>query len=226
MMNLSSFGQTELPLISEPAALDSASWNWKMFESDKKNMVTERDPYWDFFPMNVLAFPVVDYKYGSAGTGSYFFEKDHKVSLSYFLIGKHDFNKEEFEEGETHYAFFNLVLLTDTLEPENYELVYNYVTSRNYPDYVGIGRTKTLHRNVDYVCFFRPDGSSYAIVGSKLFDLRKGETVVAALQKDGTFRFMQLDTPKLFMKEIQPYFKQMLEEQPIKPFFELPGNIK
>jgi len=217
----------EAPTISFPDRQDSSLWDKEMLAMDTHMLGEERAPDWDNFPLTVMAFPVIEYEYGATGTGEFFMEEaGKKLSFAYYLVGKEDYNQADFKGEETHYSFFNFVLLTDTLETEEYGLVSDLATSRNHPDYVGEGRIRTKGLPVDYVCFHRPDGTSYALVGTRLFDLSKGETVIGCLQKDGSIHFLQLETPRLFMSEIKSYLTWMVRQAPVKAFLDQPGNVE
>lgn len=215
----------DIPNIAFEERHDTASWNKKFLSVDLKYFgegASESDSYRieDDFPIQVLPFPVVDYKHGASGAGEFFIEGKYPISVSYFLIGKHGYNKHEFQDGVSHYSFFNLVVLTDTLDPKDYSLVDNYVTSRNHPDYVGQGRIKTKKVKIDYVCFHRPDHTAYAIVGTKLFNLSDGQTIIAVVKEDSSVHFMQLKTPQLPHARVEPYINRLVKNQPVVDFFE------
>lgn len=214
------------PEIVNPEQLNPSLWNHQFLESDIKHFGGTSNEFENDFPIRVLPFPVVDYQFGASGAGEFFINDQHQLSISYFLIGKHDYNKHEFKEEETHYSFFNLIILTDTLDEKNYSLVNNYITSRNHPDYVGEGRTKTKKINIDYVCFHRPDHSSYAIIGSKLFNLKDGQTVIAVVKENTAVHFMQLKTPRLTHDKVRAYISTLAKEKFVLDFLNAEGNVK
>lgn len=213
------------PEIVQPGRLDSSKLDWGFLEGDVKVMAGESRSEWKEFPLEILPFPVVTYKYGATGAGDFFIEEPFKITATFFLIGKHTYNWDEFKESETHRAFFNLLVLTDTIDTLDYSVVNSYVTSRNHPDYVGEGRIITKHLNVDYVTFHRPDHTSYAIIGTKLFDLQLGQTIIVAPQKDGSVRFLQLDTQRLLLNEVEPFMNALIKKDPVKGFLSADGNI-
>jgi len=209
-----------LPEIVNEEQLDTTTWNTSFLKNDITYFGGDSSEFEEDFPLRILPFPVVDYKFGATGAGEFFIDEQYKLSISYFLIGKHDYNKNEFEDGVTHHTFFNLIVLTDTLDPEEYTLVDNYVTSRNHPDYVGQGTIQTKNINLDYVCFHRPDHTSYAIIGTKIFDLSEGHTIVAVVKEDTSVHFMQLDTPKIPINQVEPYITQLVKQELLLRFFQ------
>lgn len=211
------------PAIANPEQLDASSWNLKFLENDIKTFKKSKNPDGfplTSFPLEVLPFPVVDYGFGSSGAGEFVIESPFKLSVSYFLVGKHDYNQEEFGPKETHVSFCNLIILSDTLDTENYGLIHNYVTSRNHPDYVGEGSVHLKNQNIDYVCFHKADHTSYAIIGTKLFNLEKGQTIIVAPYVDGSVRFLQVKTPRLTHLELTPYIKRLVQESPVVDFLQ------
>ncbi|MEM7037389.1 MAG: hypothetical protein AAF570_10445 [Bacteroidota bacterium] len=214
------------PEISFPGLQDTGRWSQPKLRADTKYFASDHDYDRTHLPMEILPFPVIEYDFGATGTGTFFIDKPFRLTAAYFLIGKHDYNATEFQSGETHFSFCNLLVLTDTLDKENYDLAETYVTSRNHPDYVGQGRIRLKHQNIDFVAFHRHDHSAYLIVGTRLFDLRQGQTILIAPQKDRSVRFLQLRTPRLTSTQLESYFQNLPAHEIVQDFFAAPGNIE
>lgn len=212
--------------LTHPGRLDTATWNHKFLAMDKNIFGGKNRKEWERLPQEILPFPVIDYGHGATGCGELFLTEPFKMTCSYFLIGKHDYNQAEFPPGQTHRIFFNLLVLSDTLDTLNFTVVENYVTSRNHPDYVGEGQIKTRNMNIEYVTVHRPDQTAFAVVGTKFFDLQLGNTIVVAPQQDGSVRFMQLKHSAVYLKEVEGFLTQAVRTEPIKSFLSAPGNIR
>ena len=72
------------------------------------------------------------------------------------------------------------------------------------------------------------DGQNFAIVAQRYFDLTQGRTLLAAQQKDGSLRFLQLDLspgeimPNLEMPGLEAYFNELAGREKVNRFF---GNV-
>jgi hypothetical protein len=72
---------------------------------------------------------------------------------------------------------------------------------------------------VDWIAVQLADKNAYAIINSRLFDLRVGRLILAAPQKDGSIRFYQTDAPLMNAKERKKYIKNMNADSKMIRFF-------
>jgi len=86
---------------------------------------------------------------------------------------------------------FNILILTDLLDDEQSS---NTIISRNYPHYMSTGKQKTTQGEIDWVQMDMADGSNFAIINQRYFDLEFGRTIIVIPQKDCSLRFLQLET--------------------------------
>ena len=172
---------------------DSTTWDNEMLDNDKQLIgVGELGP----FELGVFPVP----KYELLGIGSFkglgnknedFKLGDKTVVMNSFFVSKNEINKERLGDKDNE-VFFQLLVLTDTLDTENYNLNKSIAISRNHPDYVGQGFVKTKSNTIDYVAFDTAEGESYAIVNTRLFNLNFGKTILIAPQKMEHFDLYKL----------------------------------
>ena len=154
-------------------------------------------------PLTIGAFPVNEYP-GSGGI------IDIEVNISgkkliggSFSIGKSFESLKQIKFNNSHEIFCNIVILSDFYDGENYTHSSNLISSRNHPNYLGVGTVKTKFQNIDYVTFIEiQEGimNSYAIISGKLFNLSNGNTIIVIPQKDYSLRFKQI---KIDLKDYQ-----------------------
>lgn len=205
-------------MICEPEKNDSTLWNSTFLKNDifqyKENNLNPSSI--TGYPIETLAFPVVDYGAGAAGVIEYTAEFPCMWSGVGLFVGKHTYNPDEFRDQDNHIAFFNLIVLTDTLDVEGYALADHEITSRNHPDYLGQGRILTKQHQIDYVAFHRADNTTIAIIGGRLFDLSIGQTIIVIPQQNGSVRMHQINTPYLPMQEASNYIQRLVQSDMVK----------
>lgn len=135
-----------------------------------------------------------------------------------FFIGKNDLNKDRLNTMKNE-VFFEILVLTDTIDNVNHKLNQSMVTSRNHPDYLGQGFIKTKNNRIDFIAFQTAENNAYAIVNARLFDLNYGKTVLIAPQKDQSLRSLQIKSPQITSDSIIPYTNQLLMDKKIIEFF-------
>ena len=91
--------------------------------------------------------------------------------------------------------------------------------------YLGQGKVLTSTRPVEYMCFMTADQNSYGIFNSRIFAACLGRTILAAPQKGGSIRFLQLDYPYLGQKKALTYMAELLKRANVQAFFRQEGNI-
>ena len=200
---------------------DSTTWNNEMFNSDKQLIGIG-----EFGPFEIGVFPVS--KYELLGEGSFkglgnknedFKAGDKTIVMNSFFVAKNGINQERLK-GKDDEVFFHLLVLTDTLDTENYNLNKSIAISRNHPDYVGQGFVKTKSNIIDYFAFDTAEGESYAIINTRLFNLNFGKTILIAPKNDGTLRSLQIECPQLTSDAIIAYTDSLIKEKQIVRFFE------
>jgi hypothetical protein len=159
------------------------------------------------------------------GENSEFKINEKTILFNSFFAGKNHFNENYIDHSEADEIFFQIIILTDFVDTLNYKHLSSEVISRNHPDYFGQGFYKTKNAKIDYVAFLTADRSSYAIINTRLFDLKYGKTILIAPQRNKSLRSMQINSPKLSSKQVEDYTKKLLDREDIKLFFNAKGNI-
>jgi len=116
-------------------------------------------------------------------------------------------------------VFFQIIVLTDTVDLINYNLASSIIISRNHPDYLGQGFYKTKGNRIDYSAFITAERQAFAIVNTRLFDLSNGKTILIAPQKDRSLRSLQIDSPQLSRSELEMYTKELIKTDKVIQFF-------
>ncbi|WP_157358315.1 hypothetical protein [Winogradskyella sp. J14-2] len=205
---------------------DKTTWDNQMLENDKQLIGIG-----EFGPFEIGVFPVPKYEllgknsFKGLGNKTEDFKVGNKtVVMNSFFVAKNDINKKRL--GDKHNdVFFQLLVLTDTLDTENYNLNKNIAISRNHPDYLAQGFVKTKTTTIDYVAFKTAEGGAYAIINTRLFHLNFGKTICIAPQKDGTFRSFQIKSPQLTSETIINFTESLTKDDDVVTFFNQKGAI-
>ena len=142
--------------------------------------------------------------------------------MSSFFVKHNVLNQDRLKDMKDE-VFFQVLILTDTLN--NDQLTGNIITSRNHPDYLGQGFVKTINNRIDYAAFITAENNAYAIINTRVFDLRFGKTILIAPQKDKTLRSLQIESPKMSSDMIINYMESLLKDEKALKFFENKDNI-
>jgi hypothetical protein len=199
---------------------DSTTWDQEKFENDKQFIGLE-----DIGPFENGAFPVPNYdligkgSFKGLGTLSEEFQlNDKNILMNGFYIGKNELNKYRLNTMKNE-VFFQILVLTDTIDNVNYKLNQSSVTSRNHPDYLGQGFIKTKNNRIDYLAFQTAENNNYAIINARLFDLNYGKTILIAPQKDKSIKSLQINSPQITSDSIIQYTNKLLLDKKIIEFF-------
>lgn len=205
---------------------DSTKWDYEMFNNDLI-YVEEKT----MNPIEFGVFPVAKYDLlgensfkGLGSIGNSKKVKNKNLIYSAFYIKKNELNKDILIEKKNN-VFFNIIILTDTLDIKNYNLKSSMVISRNHPNYIGQGFVKTKFSKIDYTSFITIEGDSYAIVNMRLFNLKYGKTILIAPQKDKSMRSFQINMPIIESNELESYINNLLLKPEIINFYTKYGNI-
>ena len=200
---------------------DASTWDLEMFESDKQMIGIG-----DIGPFEIGVFP--NPTYDLVGSGSFqgltnknedFAFKNQHIVMNSFFVGKNELNKVLLKDLEDE-AFFQILVLSDTVDNENYQLNKSVTISRNHPDYLAQGFILTKQMRIDYVAFQTAEQNAYAIVNTRIFDLNAGKTILISPQKDGTLRSLQIKSPPLTSADILTYTNELIMDKEIIAFFE------
>lgn len=176
---------------------DSTAWNRKMLAEDLE--------YIDFFedvgPMRPGVFPEPDYDLIGEGSFDGVFSSgtiwkpdtiaNKAVGFISFGVGKNAWHRP-FMGADTNQVFFTLVTVIDTLDADGHPLETSLVLSRNNPDVMGECAIRNTVGTVECIAFITAENDRYAIVNMRLFNLKYGDVIVVAPQRDGSFRSLQI----------------------------------
>lgn len=211
---------------------DSTTWDKNLFKFDLDDVNSEKSE-----PFTYGVFPVPEYNligkgtfiglgnYAYTGSGEYVKNiKDKSILFNSFFVKKSELNKNRLKDKKDE-IFFQIIVLTDTIDSTNFTHFQSQIISRNHPDYIGQGIFRTKNNIIEYVAFLTAEQNSYAIVDTRLFDLKFGKTILIAPQKDKSLRTMQIKSPFLSSEEINNYTDSLLIKNEVIDFFTKQGNI-
>lgn len=173
--------------------LDSSLFNSEYLDLDVE--VREKFPWPTKAALEGIPSPVPKYPndFGGALIVSNLEIGERELKGAVVAWGKSDVNRHLFtNESDNLLIYMNLFILTDTPKIENGK---NTIVSRNWPHILSTGKQKTSIGAVDWVHIGFANDDNYAFISQRIFDLKFGNTIVVAPQKDGTLRFLQLDGP-------------------------------
>ena len=216
--------------------LDSSKWDMELFKEDLE-LVEKRNENPSKNPITFGAFPVPRYELTKEanfrGMGNYSFNGqdgrikkvgDKSIVYNTFFTFKNSMNSKYIGDKDCE-VFFQVVVLTDYVNPPQKDNFSSHVISRNNPHYIGEGMFKTTHNKIDYTAFVTAARNSYAIVNMRLFDLSLGKTILIAPQKDKSLRSLQINSPNPSYQEIDLFVDKLLERKDVIEFFTKEGNI-
>lgn len=211
---------------------DSSTWDSAMFQSD----LELKSFYPKDLPISMGVFPTPRYDIlgpssfkgigmmGLSGGGDELRVAGKPILYSAFYINQSETAKA-FVGTKKDRVFFQILVLTDSIDTVNYTHLHKLIVSRNHPDYIGEGFFQTRQNKIDYLAFHTVTQSSYAVVNLRTFDLSKGRTLLIAPMKDGSLRSLQIASPPLSSDELDAYTKELLDNQKVKTFFTAVGTI-
>ncbi|MDW3651437.1 MAG: hypothetical protein R8P61_30440 [Bacteroidia bacterium] len=202
---------------------DPQKWDQELLEEDMEYIETDDNS----LPIHAGVFPVALYDTpGTGGSNSSYFRKAGKSFMSKsFIVNKGEHNAVYLGEERLQEVYFTFVLLTDFIDTVNYSHATTYAESRNHPHYICEGTLKTQKQNIDFLAMMTGDRNNYAVINMRFFDLRFGQTILIAPQKDGSLRFLQVESPGLNSITAKAYVEKLLDQREILHFFEQAGNI-
>lgn len=205
---------------------DSTSWDKEMLADDARDIDDG-----DYGPFELGVFPQPEYdligKDSFKGLGNKFGQfqiKDKSIIMNSFFVRENALNKDRLK-GRKDEVFFQVLVLTDTIDNENYELAKALVLSRNHPDYLGQGFIKTKTNKIEYLAFTTAENETYAIINTRIFNLRFGKTILIAPQKDKTLRSLQIESPRMSSDSITRYTEELIKTEKVMMFFQNKNTI-
>ena len=172
--------------------LDSSKWNMEMFRQDLEALQKYSWP--TKAALSGIPTPVPEYpNFGGALMNPTMKIGDQEIRGTTLAWGKYDVNQHLFQnETDDLLVYLNIFVLTDMPDPKNCKKA---MVSRNWPHILSTGKQKTSIGDVDWVQVGFADDNNYAFINQQIFDLKFGNTIIVAPQKDGSLQFLQLDGP-------------------------------
>ena len=197
-------------------------WDDKTLEMEVENLkkYTPSD-----LPLLESPFPTPEYSSPGNGNGPIQTEIAGKKIIGHnVIIGRGEHSEHLFKNAEDKYVtYFTILTISDSKETGNPVTA----TSRNHPHYLSQGSLNTSTKSrVDWIATQLADKNAYAIVNSRLFDLRVGRLILVAPQKDGSIRLYQTDAPIMNSDERKKYIENLKIELKAIEFFENKNNIE
>lgn len=141
-----------------------------------------------------------------------------KIVYTSFSENKNNLNGYRVKENNR--IFFTVLVLTDFIDDKNFTSMKSQIVSRNFPDVIGQGYVKTKKDRIDFSAFITLENEEFAIVNMKLYNLKHGNTILIAPQKDGSLRSVQIkERENLTSENLKPYINNLLKKVEIKTFF-------
>lgn len=196
-------------------------WDYETLEMEVRSL--EKYPPSDF-PLYDSPFPTPKYSSPGNGNSPLTIEIGGKKLIGHnVIIGKGEHSEHLFENADDQYiSYFTVLTITDGKVTDN--LVS--ATSRNHPHYLSQGSLNTSTKSrVDWIAMQLADRNAYAVINSRLFDLRFGRLILAAPQTDGSIRFYQTDAHPMNSDELQSFLEDLKNDQKVIKFLKNRGNI-
>ena len=172
--------------------IDSTNWDMEMLIADIEGNTRYS---WPTKPaISDFPSPVAKYgtKIGQSGVGTFLggleLEMEGKLLRGVIVGYRRDKYREVINPDDLYEIRFNLLWVVEDL---GYGNGAKTVVSRNYPHYLSTGKQKTRLGNIDWVQMTMADGSNFAIINQRYFDLEFGKTIIITPLKDGSLRFHQ-----------------------------------
>lgn len=203
---------------------DETKWDLEILENELSYI--DMDPWPTQPPMEKQVYPVAKYGPGYEGYSSKSISieiNDKIIKGGAFAVSTNQNTIEpEHDSERSNYIFFNILILTDKPDSEDSSLS---VSSRNYPHHTCQGRRKTSKGNIDWIAMHLASGEKFALVSTKYFNLKFGQTILVAPQQDGSIRFKQVNLPPLSTKEIDNEIVKLGARNDVIEFFTKSTNI-
>lgn len=141
-----------------------------------------------------------------------------KIVYTSFSENKNSLNSYRVKENNK--IFFSILVLTDFIDEKDFTSMKSQIVSRNFPDVIGQGFIKTKQNKIDFSAFITLENDEFAIVNMKLYNLKYGNILLIAPQKDGSLRSLQIkEDISLTTENLKSYLENLLTKPEIKTFF-------
>ncbi|KFF00775.1 hypothetical protein IX39_09185 [Chryseobacterium formosense] len=144
--------------------------------------------------------------------------KGKNIAYAGFSEGKSNLNTYRVSENDR--IFFTILVLTDFVGDKENPKMRTQVVSRNFPDAICQGFVKTSNNKIDFSAFSTLENDEFAIVNMKLYNLKYGNVILIAPQKDGSLRSIQIKSEKnLTSTTLKNFVDELLNRENIIEFF-------
>lgn len=141
-----------------------------------------------------------------------------KIVYTSFSENKNKLNSYRIKENNR--IFFTILVLTDYVDEKDFSSMKTQIVSRNFPDVIGQGFIKTQKNKIDFSAFATIENDEFAIVNMKLYNLKYGNFILIAPQKDGSLRILQIKPQSELTSDIlKKYIEGLLETKQTIEFF-------
>lgn len=178
-------------------------------------------------PFTFGIFPYPDYDsisnktFSGIGTSANFYGinlKGKKIVYTSFSENKNKLNS--YRINGNNRIFFTILVLTDYIDEKDFSSMKTQIVSRNFPDVIGQGFIKTQQNKIDFSAFATIENDEFAIVNMKLYNLKYGNFILIAPQKDGSLRSLQIKPQSELTSDIlKKYIEDFLETKQAIEFF-------
>ncbi|WP_312205801.1 hypothetical protein [Epilithonimonas hominis] len=209
--------EKQLQIQNQDNALDFKRMEKELSEKDSINkgpFTYEIFPYPDYDSISTKTFSGV----GTAGNFYGINLNGKKIVYTSFSENKSKLNNYRVKENNR--IFFTILVLTDFIDEKDFTSMKSQIVSRNFPDVIGQGYIKTKKNTIDFSAFVTLENDEFAIVNMKLYNLKYGNLILIAPQKDGSLRSYQIrENQSLTSENLRTYLEQILKRQDVISFF-------
>lgn len=207
----------QLKLQNQENALDFKRLQKELSEKDSINkgpFTYGIFPYPDYDSISKKTFS------GIGTTGNFYGINLNAKKIVYTSFSENKNSLNNYRVKENNRIFFTIVVLTDFIDDKNFNSMKSQIVSRNFPDVIGQGYIKTKENKIDFSAFVTLENDEFAIINMKLYNLKYGNIILIAPQKEGSLRSIQiLADENLTTENIKMNIEKLLKNQQIKSFF-------
>jgi hypothetical protein len=192
---------------------DSTTWDYKNFQIDLESSRKKSNP--GVFPSpNYNLIGKDSFKgLGYGGSFSGLVVNNKRFVWLYFYVNKSVVNEQYIDEHD-YDNFFVLVVSTSFIDTVGFKHISANIVSRNHPHYLAQGYVvvnPSMDFVINYSAFIAGNRDTYAIINSRLFNLKVGKLLFLVPQKDGSIRSVQEHIPALSKEQLEGYIQTFLK---------------
>lgn len=171
-------------------------------------------PYPDYDSISSKSFS------GIGTTGNFYGINLEGKKIVYASFSENINTLNNYRVRENNQIFFTILVLTDFVDEKDFTSMKSQIVSRNFPDVIGQGYIKTKSNKIDFTAFITLENEQFAIVNLKLYNLKYGNVILIAPQKDGSLRSIQVkNTRNITNESLKSNLDELLRKQEIIQFF-------